>query len=121
MAKQQGYRDLKAWQLGMDIAEVVLILTEAFPKRFHFTLCSQIERAAISIPSNIAEGYSRRTPKDQTHFYYISLGSLSELETQLILSTRRKHISRDAMKMLWPTLEEERKIIHGLIRSKVNS
>ena len=114
----QGYRDLRAWQLGMEIAEEVILLTDDFPKRFQFSLVNQIERASVSIPSNIAEGYSRRTAKDQVNFYYIALSSLSELETQLILSTKCKYIERDIMEKLWHKLQELRKIIHGLIRSK---
>jgi len=117
MAKN-GYRDLRAWELGMEIAEEVIPLTDNFPKRFQFLLANQIERASVSIPSNVAEGYSRRTPKDQVHFYYIALGSLSELETQLVLSTRCKYIDRNVMEELWKKLQELRKIIHGLIRSK---
>lgn len=102
----------------MEIAQEVIALTDNFPKRFQFSLVNQIERASVSIPSNIAEGYSRRTAKDQVHFYYITLGSLSELETQLILSTRSKYIDRSVMEELWNKLIELRKIIHGLIRSK---
>ena len=117
----QGYRDLRAWQLGMEIAEEVILLTDNFPKRFQFSLANQIERAAVSIPSNIAEGYSRRTAKDQVHFFYIALGSLSELETQLVLSTRCKLIDRTIMEELWKKLQELRKITHGLIRSKLKS
>jgi four helix bundle protein len=61
----QGYRDLRAWQLAMEIAEEVLVITEKYPKRFQFSLANQIERASVSIPSNIAEGYSRKIIKDQ--------------------------------------------------------
>jgi len=79
-----SYRDLKVWQLGMEIAEEVYAITENFPKRFHFSLANQIERAATSIPSNIAEGYCRKTKKDRSHFYFIARGSLAELEPKLL-------------------------------------
>jgi four helix bundle protein len=112
-----SYRDLKAWQFGMEVAEEVYDITADFPKRLQFSLANQIERAATSIPSNISEGYCRRTKKDQTQFYFVARGSLAELETQLILSTHKNFMTRETMQNLWPKLQELGKIINGLIRA----
>lgn len=115
-----SYWDLRAWQLGTEVAEEVYTITENFPKRFHYSLANQIERAATSIPSNIAEGYCQRTRKDRIQFYFIARGSLAELETQLVLTTRKKFIEREVMELLWNKLQELGKIINGLIRSDNN-
>ena len=88
-----SYRDLKAWQLSMDVVEHVYQLTQAFPKQETYGLTSQVQRAAVSIPSNIAEGHTRDSTKEFLHHLSIALGSLSELETQLILSERLRYIN----------------------------
>src|SRR3990167_6894350 len=83
MKENNGYRDLIVWQKSMDLVVLVYKLTESFPKSELFGITSQMRRAVISIPSNIAEGSRRKTGKDKCHFYTISFGSGSELETQL--------------------------------------
>ncbi len=80
------YQNLDVWKKSMKLTKQIYSLTHDFPNYELYGLTSQIRRCSISIPSNIAEGSSRRTPKDFIHFFYISLGSTSELETQLILS-----------------------------------
>lgn len=97
----------------MEIAEEVYAITENFPKRFHYSLANQIERAATSIPSNVAEGYCRKTKKDRSHFYFIARGSLAELGTQLTLATRMKFVDRVVTLKLWDKLQELGKIING--------
>ena len=85
-----GYRDLTVWQKSIDLVVAVYKYTQAFPANEQYGLTSQMRRAAVSIPSNIAEG-SRRKGKDIAHFLMIAFGSASELETQLIVSERLKY------------------------------
>jgi four helix bundle protein len=80
--------DLEVWKMSMDFVENIYGLSASFPKEERYGLTSQIRRAAVSIPSNIAEGAARQSPKEFVQFLYISLGSLSEVETQLLLSQR---------------------------------
>ena|SRR3989338_3100160 len=84
----KSHKDLTVWQKSVDLVERIYRLTENFPQREVYALASQMRRAAVSIPSNIAEGRSRGTRKDFTHFLRITFGSASELETQLIIAKR---------------------------------
>lgn len=95
--KISSFRDLQIWQKGMNIARVAYRLTRSLPKEETFGLISQIRRAAVSIPSNIAEGRSRSSRKDFCQFLHIAMGSLSELETQLILVSELYKIKIDAI------------------------
>lgn len=81
-----SYKELDIWRLSMQITKQAYTITSTFPSNETFALTSQIRRAAVSIPSNIAEGSSRRTTKEFIHFLFIANGSLSEIETQLELS-----------------------------------
>lgn len=82
----KGYQALLVWQKAMELAREIYVLTEKFPQKEQFGLCDQMKRAAISVPSNIAEGYRRGSKKDYAHFVSIAHGSLSELETQILLA-----------------------------------
>ncbi len=82
----RGYRDLKIWQLGLEISTAVYRFTADFPKHEIYGLSSQMRCAAVSIPSNIAEGHSRGSTKDLLRFISIARGSLAELETQLLIA-----------------------------------
>ena len=84
----KSYRDLDVWRLGMDLAEAVYQCTSSFPKHELFGLTAQMRRAAVSIPSNIAEGRARSSTKELLHFLAIARGSLAELETQFELALR---------------------------------
>ena len=84
----RDYRDLIVWKEAMDIAELVYRLTRAFPREEAFGLTSQMRRCAVSIPSNIAEGFGRAQRKVFVQFLRIAQGSLKELETQLMLAVR---------------------------------
>ena len=79
----QGYRDLETWKKAMDLVKAVYVATRHFPKDELYVLTSQMRRAAVSIPSNIAEGYGRNTRNELHHFLGQARGSLAELETQL--------------------------------------
>ena len=82
----KSYRDLLIWKKGIELVREIYILTRNFPKLEKFVLIDQIHRAAISIPSNIAEGQTRQYSKEFKQFLYIALGSLAELDTQLIIA-----------------------------------
>ena len=81
-----NFRELLAWQKAMQLTKDVYTLTQSFPAEERFALTSQIQRAAVSIPSNIAEGAGRPTQKELVHFLSFSLGSAYELETELLLA-----------------------------------
>jgi four helix bundle protein len=86
MGKIKTHKDLNVWKESMTLAKEVYRLTKNFPKEETFGLVSQMRRAAVSIPSNIAEGAARNSNKEFIQFLHVSLGSLAELETQLLLS-----------------------------------
>lgn len=83
-----SFKDLELWRRGIDLVEDIYKLTAEFPASERFTLIPQMRRAAISIPSNIAEGQGRKNPKEFTQFLFIAKGSLCEIETQLIICER---------------------------------
>ena len=80
------HKDLKIWKESIELVTIIYKTTALFPKEEIYGLTSQIRRAAVSVPSNIAEGAGRNSEKEFKHFLYISLGSLSELETQLLIA-----------------------------------
>ncbi|RLC47451.1 MAG: four helix bundle protein [Candidatus Cloacimonadota bacterium] len=82
------HKDLDVWKLGIELVEKIYKATIGFPKEEIYGLTSQMRRAAVSIPSNIAEGAARNSEKEFIQFLYISLGSLSELETQVIIANK---------------------------------
>lgn len=103
--KRHNFKKLKIWQMAMDIAKLILDITDTFPAHEKFSLKNQIDRCAISIPSNIAEG-SSRSGKSFSHFINISLGSSFELHTQLLLACHRKYISEEITKEIENKIEE---------------
>ena len=86
MSGIKTHKDLDVWKESMNLAKEVYKLTERFPREEIFGLTSQMRRAAVSIPSNIAEGAARKSDKEFIQFLHVSLGSLAEVETQLLLS-----------------------------------
>lgn len=82
------HKDLDVWKLSIDLVEIIYRETRSFPREELYGITSQMRRAAFAIPSNIAEGFARFSEKETLHFLYISLGSLSELDTQIIISKR---------------------------------
>ena len=91
--KITSFRDLRVWQLGMDLVELIYRLTRSFPRSELYGLTSQIQRAAVSVPSNIAEGHTREHTKEYLHHLSVAQASLAELETQLEIATRLKYVS----------------------------
>lgn len=88
MAEVTHFRDLHVWQRGMDLVERVYRVTGAFPKSELYGLTGQLRRAAVSIPSNVAEGHTRESTKELLNFVSVAQGSLAELETQLEIAVR---------------------------------
>jgi four helix bundle protein len=91
----KSYRDLRVWQAGMDLVVRVYRLTQGFPTHELYGLTSQMRRAAVSIPSNIAEGHTRESSKEYLHHLSIAQGSLAELETQIEIAGRLTYITPD--------------------------
>ncbi len=90
---KRGHRNLKAWQQAMDLVTVVYNATSLFPAQEKFGLASQMQRAAVSVPANIAEGFARNGTKELLHFLGIAAGSLSELDTLVELAARLNYLS----------------------------
>jgi four helix bundle protein len=113
------YRNLVAWQKSMTLAEAVYRATADYPLEERYGLTAQMRRAAVSIPSNIAEGQGRRsTDEEFARFLRISLGSNCELDTQLELSQRLSLIDGSVVDKLRPQIEEVGRLLSGLLRSK---
>jgi four helix bundle protein len=112
-----SYRDLRAWQLGVELADSVYSATESWPDHERFGMTSQVRRAAVSIPANIAEGRGRWGRKEFRHHVSIANGSLCEVETFLHLAQRRNYLDHVAAQQLASRCEELAKVIWGLMRS----
>jgi len=107
--------DLDVWKKSMDFVENIYKISSTFPKEEMYGLTSQIRRAAVSVPSNIAEGASRQGPKEFVQFLYISLGSLSEVETQIMLANRLNFANN--IDIILKEITTIKKMLNGLIRN----
>lgn len=114
------HKNLRVWNESMELAKMVYQITANFPKEELFGLVSQMRRCAVSIPSNIAEGYGRGTNAELIHFLYISLGSSNELDTQLELSRRFAYVSDDDFVMADSLNNSVNKMIQSLIYVRRN-
>lgn len=114
--KIEKFTDLIAWKEGHELVIFIYKITEEFPKQEVFGLTSQMRRCAVSITSNVAEGFSRYSPKDKNHFYYIALGSVTELQNQLLLSRDLKYTSTDDFQKSAAQSVKVHKLINGLIK-----
>jgi four helix bundle protein len=113
----KGYRDLKVWQLSLELAVDICRTLENFPKHEMFGICQQLRRCAVSIPSNIAEGHERDSTKEFLRFLSISRGSLAEFETQLTISERLKYLPSKDAQSYTVRLDELGRMLQGLQRS----
>jgi four helix bundle protein len=113
----RNYRDLVAWQRAMDLVAEVYRVTQSFPKDEVYALTAQMRRAAVSVPSNIAEGQGRGNPKELVHFSRIAHGSLCELETQLLIAERLSYMAPDKTGALLRQTIEVGRLLNGLIKS----
>jgi four helix bundle protein len=115
-AKIVSFKDLEIWKRGIALVEAIYKLTKLFPKEEVYGLTSQMRRCSVSIPSNIAEGFSRGHRNEYKQFLYVTLGSASELITQLIISGRLKYINdKDAVRLIDET-EQISKMTMSLIK-----
>ena len=114
---QRGYRGLTVWQRAMELAEEVYRLTDLLPTTEKYGLSSQLQRAAASIPANIAEGYGRTRRGDYMRHLSIARGSLMEVETHLILAVRVKKLEREDVIKAWELAQEVGKMLTKMIRT----
>ena len=112
-----SYRDLRVWQQAMDLVVLIYDDTRAFPKEEIYGLTSQMRRAAVSVPSNIAEGKGRLTDRDRALFYCHARGSLLELETQVLIANRLSFLTSAQTKLLTDASGELGRGLNSLIQS----
>jgi len=112
----QSYKDLVVWQKGIELAKLIYKVTAQFPGEEKFGLVSQMRRAAVSIPSNIAEGQARHTTGEFIQFISHGEGSVTELETQIILAVELKFCAKNAVLGGCELLDEIRRMLNGLRR-----
>ena len=115
--KVRTHRDLDVWKKSIDLVTSIYKFTADYPKDEMYGLTSQIRRCAVSIPSNISEGSARTTRKDFSHFLAIALGSIAELETQLIISKNLNYLPDSVLNELMSELISIRRMTLGLRKS----
>ncbi len=111
------HKDLKVWQNSIQLVKRIYQTTSKFPPSEQYGLTSQLKRASVSISSNIAEGAGRHSKKEFVHFLYISSGSLSEMETQLIIAYELNFIDITELESIQGSINEIRSQLFGLIKS----
>jgi len=116
----KNYKELKVWQKSYQLCLEIYQLTAGFPMDEKFGLTSQIRRCAVSVPSNIAEGYGRKTTADYIKFLYIAYGSNCEMETQIMLSGDLDYIDKPVMKRIIDDINEVERMLKALIKSLEN-
>ena len=117
----RSYRDLIAWQKAIDLVTEVYACTRTFPREETYGLVSQLRRADVSVPSNIAEGHARQTTGEFRQFLGHALGSLMEIETQILIAQRLSYVDVNKSADLHGRTAEIGKILHGLLRSLANT
>ena len=113
----QSYRDLIAWQKAIELVAAIYRVTRTFPKEEVYGLTSQLRRAAVSVPSNIAEGQGRKSKAEFRHFLHNAAGSLMEVETQVTIAGVLGYLSQDKETALLGQTNELGRILNGLILS----
>ena len=111
------YRDLVAWQRAMELVAKIYLATGLLPQDERFGLMGQLRRAAVSIPSALAEGHARSSTKEFVRYISIAMGSLAELETQLLIGANLELMAEDAVHSLLSLCDEQSRILHGLRKS----
>jgi len=110
----ESYRDLIAWQKAMELVESIYKLTAQLPDAERFGLATQLRRAAVSIPSMLAEGHARASTRDFARFLSMARGSLAEVETQVLIAERLRFVSGDAVQQLLAQCDELGRVLRGL-------
>lgn len=118
MAQVQTYRDLDAWQVGMDIVAQTYEICASFPSDERYELSAQMRKAAVSIPSNTAEGWGRGTPRECLYFVRVAIGSTAELDTQLEATRRLRFVQPDPAAKLQSLIDRERQLLYGIRRER---
>lgn len=113
----RNYRELIVWQDAIKIAKAVYQLTGKFPKHETYALVDQLRRAAVSVPSNIAEGQARKSPGDFKRFLHIALGSLAEADTHLVLAQEFGYLSKEDIDPMDEQIQNLRKKLYVLMNS----
>lgn len=117
----QSYRDLEVWKRSRTLVSAIYQLTELFPNKESYGLTSQIQRAAVSIPSNIAEGYSRRGLRDYIQFVSMAIGSLAEVDTQLFVAEDLRYVTAQETTTIRQEITILQKQLYALRNSLKNS
>ena len=112
-----GFKDLAAWQRGMDLVAQVYAATRSWPNEERFGLTSQVRKAVVSVPSNVAEGHARSGPREFLHHVSIAFGSIAEVETQLLIAKRLGYLSEEQTQQLLECLIDARRPLSGLLQS----
>ena len=113
----KSYRDLEVWQRSMRLAKRVYQATQKFPSDERFGLTNQLRRASVSVPSNLAEGHARFGPGEFSRFISIAMGSVAEIETQILLSTDLGYLTVELSREILEDLETIGKMLRGLAKS----
>ena len=121
MSRINTYKDLLVWQKGMQIVKLTYALCAHFPQSEQFGLTSQIKRSAISIPSNIAEGYGRDYTRNYSYFLKVARGSLLELETQMLIAINLEFVEEKLSSELLSAITEESKMLNALIKKMIEA
>ena len=114
-----AFENLNAWKSARKLVVAVYQLLDSFPKFEKYALCDQIRRSIVSVPSNLAEGSGRISPKEQLHFYEIAYGSLMEAYNQLILATDLNYIGENNLDDLRPQIDDVARMLNGLRASLI--
>ncbi len=114
--KIKTYRDLDIWKAGIELVKDIYRLTDKFPRQEMYGIVSQMRRSAISIPSNVAEGFKRYHNKEHGRFLYVTLGSCAELETQITIAKELKYIQEDKEITLLEKLDRIGRMITNLLK-----
>ena len=115
-SKIRRLEDLEIWNEGLSLTEKIYAATQKFPKEELYGLTSQLRRAAISIPSNIAEGFARYHNREYKQFLYVALGSCAEIKTQIIIAARLGYIENERKVAILKNIEQISKMIKSLIK-----
>jgi four helix bundle protein len=116
-SKISSYKDLLVWQKAITLVKEIYLLTKTLPEEEKFGLISQMRRCAVSIPSNIAEGWGRNSTKSYVQFLTIARGSLLELETQIIICKELTYISNENYNIITNLIVEESKMLNSLVKA----
>jgi four helix bundle protein len=114
--KIRNFRDLEIWKKGIEIVKDTYGATRSFPRHEIFGLISQMHRCAVSIPSNVAEGFNRFHNKEYKHFLFVALGSCAELETQMEIAAELRYLGPDAKAVILEKLDHESRMIRNMVK-----